>query len=458
MLLFKQSSVPRIKHLLKLMLPIVASQVAIVGMGFFDTAMSGNYSAVDLAGVAIGSNIWMIAFTAIQGVLMAAMPLIANYLGAGNKLAVTHVVRKGIGLAFIMSALLILAGMIFLPDLLGSIGLEPEVYEVAIWYLVAIGAGIPVFFVDALLRAFIDTLGFTQKSMKIYLAALPINGVINYCFIFGAWGLPAYGGVGAGIATAITCWILLVVFLYNICCVTPFKEYKIFGGLTNQSGDDNVTYYEYLKMGIPLGLSVMLETSVFCVTALFVAKFGTVALAAHQSAVNFSALIYMIPFAFSMASTIIIGVEYGAKRFLSLKIYTRLVLEMSSCLGILYIAAELLTYNYIAELYSNDPEVVSLTGTLILFACVWQLGDMVCAPCQGITRGLKDVNATLISAAIAYWAICLPMGLILDYGFDMGIFSYWISLDVGVIVSALAMLVRLRSDMKGIPALSWTEE
>lgn len=454
MLLFKKSSVPKIKYMLSLMLPIITSQAAIIGMSFFDTAMSGNYSSADLAGVAVGGNVWMIVLTTVSGILMAAMPIIANLLGGGHKAEITRVVRKGICLALIFDVVLVAVAIVLVPSLLESMDLESKVYEVAVGYLVAIGVGTPAFFVNVLLRALVDTLGYTDRSMKIFLSALPINAVLNYCFIYGACGLPAFGGVGAGITTALTYWLIFFMYLYNVCCVHPFKEYGIFCWQAREQGHkpaettEHISYLAYLKMGVPLGLSIMLETSVFGVTAFLVAKFGTVALAAHQAAVNFSSLIYMIPLGFSLASTIIIGFEYGAKNYCALKLYIRLCLEMSCTIGVVYIIIEILACQQIASLYSNDEAVTGLIANLILLACIWQLGDMISAPLQGITRGMKDVNATLIAAGIAYWGICLPLGYLLDYHYNLGVYSYWFSLDAGVLVSAAVMLIRLRFDMK----------
>ena len=459
MLIFKKKSRPMIRRLLALMLPIITSQAAIVGMNFFDTAMSGKYGAADLAGVAAGSNLWMIVLTGISGILMAAMPLIANVLGKGDKTEVTAIVRKGLCLAFVFDVVLLLVGIAVVPLLLGNMGLEPRVYDVAIGYLVAIAFGIPAIFASVLLRYFVDTLGHTTLSMKIFLFALPVNAVLNYCFIFGVLGVPEFGGVGAGITTSVTYWLMFFMYIYNVCCRSPFKEYEIFAfrlswceTSENAAGQINnskvISYLEYLRIGIPLGLSIMLETSVFSITAFFVAKFGTTALAAHQAAVNFSTLIYMVPMGFSMAATIIIGYEYGGKNYQAVRDYVRICLEMSCTIGIMYIITEFFTCHQIAAVYSNDVMVTELVAQLILLACIWQMGDMLSAPCQGITRGMKDVNATLIASGIAYWLICLPVGYILDYGFNIGLYSYWLSLDAGVLVSAFVILLRLRYDMK----------
>lgn len=451
MLIFKKYSPPKIKYLLGIMLPIIATQASLVGMNFFDTVMSGNYSSADLAGVAVGSNIWMIVLTTISGILMASMTIIANLLGEGNTSAISDVVRKSLVMAIAFNIAIIAAGIILLPPILEGIGLEPEVYHVAKGYLIAIGCGSPAALLTIPLRSMVDAMGFTNKSMKIYLIALPFNAILNYCFIFGAFGVPAFGGIGAGITTAITYWILFLMYCYIVVCTSPFNTYQICSkndAAENIEKEKQLTYFSYLKMGLPLGLSVMLETSIFGVTAGLVAKFGTVALAAHQAAINFASMIYMIPLSFSLAANIIIGYEYGARNMRMLKMYTRLFIELSCGVGIIYIILELIFCGQIAHLYSNDIEVIPIITNLIMLACIWQVGDMLCAPMQGITRGIKDMNATLMAAVIAFWVICLPLGFYIDYYLNMGVYSYWISLDIGALTSAIVMFFRLRHDMK----------
>ena len=451
MLIFKKYSPPKIKYLLGIMLPIIATQASLVGMNFFDTVMSGNYSSADLAGVAVGSNIWMIVLTTISGILMASMTIIANLLGEGNTSAISDVVRKSLVMAIAFNIAIIAAGIILLPPILEEIGLEPEVYHVAKGYLIAIGCGSPAALLTIPLRSMVDAMGFTNKSMKIYLIALPFNAILNYCFIFGAFGVPTFGGIGAGITTAITYWILFLMYCYIVVCTSPFNTYQICSkndAAENIEKEKQLTYFSYLKMGLPLGLSVMLETSIFGVTAGLVAKFGTVALAAHQAAINFASMIYMIPLSFSLAANIIIGYEYGARNMRMLKMYTRLFIELSCGVGIIYIILELIFCGQIAHLYSNDIEVIPIITNLIMLACIWQVGDMLCAPMQGITRGIKDMNATLIAAVIAFWVICLPLGFYIDYYLNMGVYSYWISLDIGALTSAIVMFFRLRHDMK----------
>ena len=429
----------KLRRLLSVMLPIICTQIAIMGMNFFDASMSGQAGDVDLAGAAIGGNIWMPIQTGISGILMAAMPLVANLLGAGEKEKITVVVRHGLVLALGFALLVLGCGIAFLPHFLQGMGLAPEVYHVALWYLAGLGLGVVPFFMITPLRSLVDTLGYTHLTMRIYLLALPINACLNSVLIFGKLGLPRLGGVGAGVASGLTFWLLLAIFAWVVSRLEPFKSYHIFGFVRPVYS----WLKEYLRIGVPMGISIFMETSIFGVVALFIAKFGTETIAAHQAALNFSSLIYMLPLSFSLALTIVVGVEYGAKNYQGARDYVTIGLQTSLGIAGFYMLAEYFLREQIAFIYTNNVEVVALVKVFLLYAIGWQAGDAIAAPIQGILRGYKDVNATFWASMLAYWGICLPLGLFLDYKVGNGAFAYWQSLDCGVISSATLLSIRL---------------
>ena len=429
----------KLRRLLSVMLPIICTQIAIMGMNFFDASMSGQAGDVDLAGAAIGGNIWMPIQTGISGILMAAMPLVANLLGAGEKEKITVVVRHGLVLALGFALLVLGCGIAFLPHFLQGMGLAPEVYHVALLYLAGLGLGVVPFFMITPLRSLVDTLGYTHLTMRIYLLALPINACLNYVLIFGKLGLPRLGGVGAGVASGLTFWLLLAIFAWVVSRLEPFKSYHIFGFVRPVYS----WLKEYLRIGVPMGISIFMETSIFGVVALFIAKFGTETIAAHQAALNFSSLIYMLPLSFSLALTIVVGVEYGAKNYQGARDYVTIGLQTSPGIAGFYMLAEYFLREQIAFIYTNNVEVVALVKVFLLYAIGWQAGDAIAAPIQGILRGYKDVNATFWASMLAYWGICLPLGLFLDYKVGNGAFAYWQSLDCGVISSATLLSIRL---------------
>ncbi|MDY2636716.1 MAG: MATE family efflux transporter [Phascolarctobacterium sp.] len=429
----------KLRRLLSVMLPIICTQIAIMGMNFFDASMSGQAGDVDLAGAAIGGNIWMPIQTGISGILMAAMPLVANLLGAGEKEKITVVVRHGLFLASAFALVVLGAGIAILPHFLQGMGLEPEVYHVALWYLAGLGLGVVPFFMITPLRSLVDTLGYTHLTMRIYLLALPINACLNYVLIFGKLGLPRLGGIGAGVASGLTFWLLLGIFAWVISSLAPFKNYHVFGFMRPAYS----WLKEYLRIGVPMGISIFMETSIFGVVALFIAKFGTETIAAHQAALNFSSLIYMLPLSFSLALTIVVGVEYGAKNYQGARDYVTIGLQTSLGIAGFYMLAEYILREQIAFIYTNNVEVVALVKVFLLYAIGWQAGDAIAAPIQGILRGYKDVDATFWASMLAYWGICLPLGLFLDYKVGNGAFAYWQSLDCGVISSATLLSIRL---------------
>ncbi len=439
MKLFARSQRDKLHRLLSVMLPILGTQLANIGMNFFDASMSGQAGNADLAGAAIGGNIWMPIQTGFYGILMAATPLMAHLLGAEQRDKIKIIVRHGLVLAVVFALLIAVAGVLGLPTLLHHMQLEPMVEQVASGYLGGIGLGLLPFFMLAALRGLVDTLGYTQLSMRIYLVALPINALLNYILIFGKLGLPAMGGIGAGIATGITYWLLLGMFCLVTVRLPVFRSYAIWGQVTLAAA----TFKEYLKIGIPMGVAIFMETSIFGVVALFVAKFGTAVIAGHQAALNFSSLIYMIPLSFSLALTIVVGVEVGAKRWQAARDYTHISLQLSMLSAIFYIFLVYLFCNQIAGVYSSNAEVIALTVHFTMYAIMWQFFDAIAAPIQGILRGYKDVNATFFTGMLAYWGICLPLGLYLDYKLQHGPFSYWQSLVFGIFCSALLLGLRL---------------
>ena len=210
--LFGNDARAKFRHFFSVMIPILITQIAIMGMNFVDTVMSGRAGAEQLAGTSIGTNLWMPVFTTVNGILIAATPLTAHLLGAGKKKETGRVIRHGLLLALLFSGCCFAAGFCFLEPFIRSLGLEPQVAYIAKYYLAGIGIGIIPFFMGTVLRSFIDTLGGTRLTMQVYLATLPLNIILNYILIFGKLGLPPLGGIGAGIGTGITCWLLFGMF------------------------------------------------------------------------------------------------------------------------------------------------------------------------------------------------------------------------------------------------------
>lgn len=424
-----------------ILLPLLITQLAMFSMTFFDIMMTGKYSAHHLAGVAVGSSLWVPVSTGLSGILLAITPIVAHLIGAKKKQDVPFSVVQGIYAGAAMAVVIIIIGTIILRPILDSMHLENDVRHVATNYLLSLTFGIVPLFIYNVLRSFIDALGKTRVTMVITLSSLPINFVLNYIFIFGKLGLPALGGIGAGIASAITYWLITLIAIWVIHTKRPFMDFGLFNTLHRIHLRK---WKEIFALGLPIGLSIFIETSIFSAVTLFMSEFGTKVIAAHQAALNFSSLLYMVPLSISMALTILIGFEAGAGRHKDARSYSMLGIIGGVSLSLVMGLLLFIFRGEVAQLYSDDIDVVKLTSQFLLFAVFFQLSDAVQAPIQGALRGYKDVNITFIMALISFWVIGLPFGFILTKFTELGPYGYWLGLITGLAVGAVTLSFRLR--------------
>ncbi|EIT86787.1 multidrug efflux protein [Fictibacillus macauensis ZFHKF-1] len=424
----------------RLVLPIFITQIGLYAMNFLDTVMSGHAGAAQLAGVAIGTSIWVPVFTGLSGILTSITPLVSQLNGANQSTKIPYVVIQGIYLAIALALSVIVLGSFVLNPLLDAMHLERAVRDVAHGYIVALSFGMIPLFIYNTLRSFIDALGRTRVTMTITLVALPVNFVINYLLIFGKWGFPKLGGVGSGYASAITYWFITLIALYIVHKKAPFSALRIFKTWFPVSLQ---AWKTQLKIGIPIGFSIFFETSIFAAVTLFMSVYNTETIAAHQAALNFASFLYMLPLSISFAMTIAVGYEVGAKRFRDARQYSRLGILSALILAVFCATGLYFFTDSIAALYSNNTDVLSLTKHFLLYAIFFQLSDAIAAPIQGALRGYKDVNVTLVLSLISYWVIGLPLGYVLAHYTAIGPYGYWIGLISGLAAGACLLWMRL---------------
>lgn len=430
----------KLSQMIIILLPILVTQVGIFALSFFDTTMSGHYSPVDLAGVAVGSSLWTPIYTGLSGILLALPPIVSQLMGKNEHKGVRFSVIQAAYLSFSMAVCLLIIGYFFLDPVLTSIGLEKDVYEVTYHYLVALSTGIIPIFLYFVLRSFIDSLGQTQITMFITLIAIPINIVLNYALINGIWIFPELGGVGTGYATSLTYWFMFFMAVYIVHKKQPFSSFQLFAHFSRMSW---LKWKEILTIGIPIGFSVFFETSIFSAVTILMSSYDTNTIAAHQSAINFASLLYMVPLSISTALTILVGYEVGARRMKDAKTYSWLGVVLAVIIAIIS-GIILLTFRTdIAGIYTKDWEVLHLTAQFLIYAIFFQLSDAIQAPIQGALRGYKDVNVTLLMSFISYWVIGLPSGYLFATYTNLGPFGYWIGLIVGLATGAIFLTSRL---------------
>ena len=429
---------------LKIFFPILIYQFANYSASFVDTTMTGQYNTLDLAGVSMATSIWNPFFTFLTGIVSALVPIIGHHLGRGKKEEVASDFYQFIYLALGLSVVLLGMVLFLAPPILNRIGLEAPVAAVAVRYLWFLSIGIIPLLLFSVIRSLLDSLGLTKMSMYLMLLLLPLNSGFNYLLIYGAFGVPELGGAGAGLGTSLAYWVLL-----GISVLVLFKQEKLKALHLEKRIPLNMDKIkEGVRLGLPIGGTVFAEVAIFSVVGLIMAKFSSLIIASHQSAMNFSTLMYAFPMSISSAMAIVVSYEVGAKRFDDAKTYIGLGRWTA-----LIFAGFTLTFLYIfrgnvASLYGNDLEFIDLTARFLTYSLFFQLADTFAAPLQGILRGYKDTVIPFYLGLVGYWGMTLPVAMLFDSLTDFGAYSYWIGLIISLIVSGVLYRWRLTVIMK----------
>lgn len=434
---------------LKIFFPILIYQFANYSASFVDTTMTGQYNTMDLAGVSMATSIWNPFFTFLTGIVSALVPIIGHHLGRGKKEEVASDFYQFIYLALGLSVVLLGMVLFLAPPILSHIGLEAPVAAVAVRYLWFLSIGIIPLLLFSVVRSLLDSLGLTKLSMYLMLLLLPLNSGFNYLLIYGAFGVPELGGAGSGLGTSLAYWVLL-----GISVLVLFKQEKLKALHLEKRIPLNMDKIkEGVRLGLPIGGTVFAEVAIFSVVGLIMAKFSSLIIASHQSAMNFSSLMYAFPMSISSAMAIVVSYEVGAKRFDDAKTYIGLGRWTA-----LIFAAFTLSFLYIfrgnvASVYGNDPEFIDLTASFLTYSLFFQLADTFAAPLQGILRGYKDTVIPFYLGLVGYWGVAIPVAIVFDSLTDFGAYSYWIGLIISLIVSGVLYRWRLTVIMKRFESL-----
>lgn len=411
------------------------TQIFIMAMGFLDTAMAGHYASVDLAGVALGGNILWPVFMLMCGLNMALTPMSAQLVGEGRIEAVGPLVRQGLWLALIASAITI--SILFQGHYIFSLfNVDAEAAEIGIRYLEAVAWGIPAVMAYVTLRYVCEGLGHTLEPMIIVGTTLVLNGVLNYVLIYGKFGFPELGGEGCGWATAISMWFELLLIL-GLLSRPWFRETELLSHFEWLHIDNLVSI---LKVGLPIGITIFLEMAVFSMIGFLVGSLGVTALAAHSIAGNINWATFVIPMSLGSAISIRVGLFVGARDFAHARNIARMSFQLSLSYAVLASLVLISGRHFLPTFYSSDPAVLQVAASLLIIVAVYQLVDCTQATMIGALRGYKDTRVPAIYSFIGYWVIALPLGAALGFGYlgePMGVYGFWSGLGLGLFIVAV---------------------
>lgn len=429
--------------LIKLATPVLIASVAQTGMGFVDTVMAGGVSAIDMAAVSIAASIWLPSILFGVGLLMALVPVVAQLNGSGRQHKIPFEIHQGCTMAVLISLPIILV-LLQTETILGFMDVETLMQEKTIGYMHAVVFAVPAFLLFQALRSYTDGMSLTKPAMVIGFLGLLFNIPLNWIFVYGKFGVPAMGGVGCGVATMIVYWLMFFMLLFYVITSERLAHIKLFETFHKP---DWKAQLRLLKLGFPVAAALFFEVTLFAVVALLVAPLGSLVVAAHQVALNFSSLIFMLPMSIGAAVSIRVGHTLGEEDSHGAAIASNVGLVVGVGTAVITAGLTVLFREQVSLLYTDNPEVVSLAMTLLLFAAFYQMVDAVQVIAAGALRGYKDMAAIFNRTFIAYWILGLPSGYILamtDWIVEpLGAKGFWIGFIVGLSSAALMLGLRL---------------
>ncbi len=433
-----------LKALASLAWPLLIAQVTHMLMGVSDTIMAGRVSPEDLAAVAVASSIIFPVLFFLQGIVLALPPIVSRYRGAGNHQPIAAAMFNTAYTALLL-CLPVLACGALLPWVESVLAMKPATNAIVTDYLGYMLWGVPSFVLYQVFRNLAEGLSLTRPSMVIMVVGLLVNIPANYVFIYGKLGMPALGGAGCGIATALVFTVMAIASAIYTVKAKKLAPYKLFAQFHRP---DKQGMQEVIKIGLPIALSILFEVSLFSLVAILLSPFGADTVASHQVALNFSSLMFMIPLSLGMATTIRVGQKLGEESLDGAMTAVKSAWLMGALISLFTASMSVLMRYPIAQMYTNDTLVIEMAASLMLLAALFQFSDAMQVISGCALRGYKDTRAMLLITLFSYWGVGLSTGCILGLTNwvvpAMAAKGFWIGFIVGLSAAAVLLTLRLR--------------
>ncbi len=428
-------------QLIRLALPLVAAQLAQMGMGVVDTIMAGRVGALELSGVALGGAVLWPTLMLVGGVVMSTTPIIAQLNGARKDAEVGEVTRQALWIVLVLGSLLTLglknAGPVYL-----SLGIASDIVEITTGYLDAASWGVVPVLGYFALRYLCEGLSWTKPAMLIAGAGLLIKIPLNYWFVFGGLGIEPMGAEGCGWSTA----IVMLLELLAMVGVVAFSRVNRSGLFEQFSPPDLQQIMNLVRLGLPIGMAIFVEFGFFAAVTLLIGRLGPETVAAHQIINNLSGLIFMVPLGLGMATSIRVGFSIGAGNLTAARRIGWLAMMTSAGFAMVSMIFVLALGETLIGLYTEQQQVISIASSLLGIVAFFLIFDGVQVNAMGALRGFKDTAVPFFVAFSCYWLFGFPIAWLLGFGFfngfDYGVHGYWIGLAAGLVAASIVLGLR----------------
>jgi MATE family multidrug resistance protein len=394
--------------------PVLIGQLAIIAFGVVDTVMVGRFSAVDLAALGLGSSIYVSVFVSLTGVVLALQPICGQLFGARRDKEIGEEVRQGLWLSALLTVLGFVV-MFFPGPLLAISHVPPALYDRTETYLRIAAFGLPASLAFRVYTALANGVGKPRLVMILQVGALLIKVPLNLWFIFGGFGVPSLGGPGCALASTVINYALAAIGMTLLAKLEFFKPFEIF---KHFCWPERRRQLALLKLGVPMGLSFLIEVTSYTFMALFIARFGTTTLAGHQITGNFGAVLYMTPMSIGVATSTLVAQGLGAHHHEAARTLARHGIMMACAIGLGYAVTAFALRPQILAGYTTDAAVIAAAMPLLPIMLVYHLFDTFQTVTAFVLRAYKVAVVPTVIYAVALWGVGLGGGYLL--GFDIG--------------------------------------
>lgn len=414
--------------------------------GFFDTLMVGDLGHEELAAAGVSNSIFFFVAVFPIGVTMAYATIIGILQGK-NKTSSYRLLARDSFLITMALALLGVVCIYLFEDNFHIFNQTPEVVVLSKPYLTLLMWSLTPMLIFFFAKHICDGFSFTQGGMIITISALVINVILNWVFIYGNLGSAAYGLDGAGYATIISRIFLAVSMMWVMLKShkTPINFKNFTKAFTEKR---RITFYKKIfSLGFPTGLQYFLEVAAFAGAAILAGTLGSKQLASHNLAITLATVTYMFAGGISAGSSICTAKAFGNGNLYNVKQYGRNGHLLGLIVMIVFALIFLLFNRQLANLFTNEPDVILMGSQLLILAAIFQLGDGLQAVSVGLLRGIEDTVLPSVFIFIAYWIIAMPFGYYLanhpnSDAIYSGVNGIWIGLSIGLTLSAIALTYR----------------
>jgi MATE family multidrug resistance protein len=438
-----------LRDLLRLALSVLVGQLAVIGFGVADTVMLGNYSTTaSLATLSIGQAVYITLFVSLSGVTQSLLPTLGRSHGAGAPLAVGSGVRQGLWLVAALSA----AGILVLLWPQPLLALTGQAHDPAVdRYLALLAVGLPAALAFRVHAALSQAISRPLLTAALQLGGLFVKLLLNALFLlpdrFGLQSLTPLGATGCALATVLTQYGLLAVALLQHRHSAALKP---FGVLSRWEWPDWRAQAHLLRLGGPIGLSLLVEVSAFTFMALFIARLGNTVLAAHQITASFATVLYMLPLSISIATASVVAQHLGAGNTRAARHTAWTGVSMAALLAVVVGGVVWIGRAQIIGWYTSNAQVQAVANHLFLFIALYQIFDAVQSSSAFVLRAYHIAVLPSLLYALSLWGIGLGGGYAL--GFDVlgitppalqGAPGFWMGNTTGLAVAATCFVLLL---------------